>query len=372
MNKKIEFLDIIENIEEITFWLHSIVNFKYFNKAYLLMSKKSIDLWILKDDGNEHKEKVLPGTFLELLKTRNEINGGVCEDSLWKIVPKEGVDFTDFLKFREDNYGIDDIDQEPWYENNKIMDTYKATTSFSVYDANIGSTKEVLKNDYIMNCGDNEWIIIPAELPKVIYVMGQSNTGKDTMRNCFFELVKNDFCNFEQKYHMIVSHTDRPMRENEVHRETYIFHMPGDRETLRKEFESDYGDIIALSSFKVANDDWWNYWDSYCDLRHDKINIMIGDNVKCSQLLKQESVGRLRMRVIKLTCPDTILLARATKRSSTEALKNDEMIRRLSADMEAYSEENLNSLGITDYKSVDTSGPDAFKNFLLAIDELSK
>lgn len=365
---KVEFLDIIENIEKVSSWIHSNANVKYYNKAYLLMTKNPIDLWIIKDDGSARKERVLPGTFLNLLGTL----GNVCEIPLWKIIPKESVDFDVFLKFHKDIYSIPGVYHEPCSENTRIQDTYKVMKSFSVYDASIGSTTKVFKNDYIMCCGESKWIIIPAEVPKVIYVMGQSNTGKDTMRNCFSGLVKNDFCDFKQKYHMVVSHTNRPMRENETHRETYIFHMPGDREKLQQEFESDYGDIIALSSFKVANDDWWDYWDSYSDLRLDKINIMIGDNVKCSQLLKQENAGRLRMKVVKLTCPDTILLARSTKRSSTEALKNDEMIRRLSADMEAYSEENLTSLGITDYESVDTSGPDAFKNFLLAIDELSK
>lgn len=372
MKKKVEFIGIIKNVNRFSSWMYSSASHEYLNKAYLVI-KDSIDFWIVKDDEKAYKEKVRSGTFVEFLGLRNEILNDPCEDSLWKIIDKEEVDFLPFLKLYEEKYGgIGGVYREPCFENMRLLETYKAMKAFSVYDINIGLATKVFKNEYVMHCGKSGWIVIPTEIPKVIYVMGQSNSGKDTMRKCFSELVKNDFCDFRQKYHMIVSHTNRPMREDEVHRETYIFHMPGDREKLQQDFESDHGDIIALSSFKVANDDYWDYWDCYSDLRRDKINIMIGDNVKCSQLLKQVNAERLQMKVIKLTCPDTILLARATKRSSTEALKNDEMIRRLSADMTAYSEENLKSLGINEYESVDTSGPDAFKNFLLTIDNLSK
>ena len=169
---------------------------------------------------------------------------------------------------------------------------------------------------------------------KIVYLMGKSSTGKDTI---FKRLLEDG----ELKLKNIVPYTTRPLRDGEKDGEEYFF-------TDEKGFHKlkDRGKVIEDRSYKTFHG-LWRYFtvdDGQVQLQSQNY-IMIGTLEAFGRL--REYFGEDKMLPVMIELDDGIRLQRALDRErEQDCPKYEEMCRRFLADSADFSEEKIREAGI--------------------------
>lgn len=170
---------------------------------------------------------------------------------------------------------------------------------------------------------------------KIIYLMGKSSTGKDTL---FKRLLENPPCGLQT----VVPYTTRPIRDGESQGVEYFF---TDEEGYQK-LKSD-GKLIEERAYHTCHG-LWRYFtvdDGQIDLAKSNF-AMIGTLEAYEKLKNYFGVENLCPVLVELD--DGERLQRALNRERTqEQPKFQEMCRRFLADAEDFSEEKIAAAGIT-------------------------
>lgn len=169
---------------------------------------------------------------------------------------------------------------------------------------------------------------------KMIYLMGKSSSGKDTI---YKRLLEWNIGNLKK----VVLYTTRPIRNGEVEGEEYYF---TDEAGYRK-MEAD-GKIIEARVYHTYHG-LWHYFtvdDGKIDLEHN--NYLVIGTIE-SYLKTAEYFGKEKVVPILLELNDGIRLKRALDREmQQENPRYQEMCRRFLADEEDFSEEKIRLAGI--------------------------
>lgn len=170
---------------------------------------------------------------------------------------------------------------------------------------------------------------------KIVYLMGKSSTGKDTI---FKELLSGGTIPLET----IVPYTTRPIREGEKDGVEYFF---TDEEGFQKWKAA--GKIIEDREYHTFHGLWRYFTVDDGQFASDEKNyIMIGTIASYCKLKKY--FGRDKMLPVMIELDDGIRLQRALDRErKPENQRYEEMCRRFLADAEDFAEENIRAAGIT-------------------------
>ena len=170
---------------------------------------------------------------------------------------------------------------------------------------------------------------------KMVYLMGKSSTGKDTV---YRELLKNDKFNFQK----IVLYTTRPIRAGEKQGREYFFTDDEGYGALEAE-----GKVIEARAYHTYHG-LWRYFtvdDGNIDL--EKNDYLIIGTLE-SYVKTAEYFGKEKVIPVLLIVDDGLRLQRALDRERRqENPKYQELCRRYLADEEDFSEENLQKAGVT-------------------------
>ena len=169
---------------------------------------------------------------------------------------------------------------------------------------------------------------------KIVYLMGKSSTGKDTI---FKRLLEDD----DLKLKNIVPYTTRPLREGERDGQEYFF---TDEEGFRKLKEQ--GKVIEERSYDTFHGVWRYFTvdDGQVQLQSQDY-IMIGTLEAYRKL--REYFGEDRMLPVMIELDDGIRLQRALNRERRqESPRYEEMCRRFLADSADFAEEKVREAGI--------------------------
>lgn len=169
---------------------------------------------------------------------------------------------------------------------------------------------------------------------RIFYIMGKSSSGKDTI---FKELLKKQELNLKK----IVLYTTRPIRSSET--EGVQYHFVDEAELQRLQ---DAGKVIELRAYDTIYG-IWKYF-TVDDENTDTINhnyLAIGTLESYGKL--RDYYGEKRLVPVYIETEDGMRIQRAlTRERKQEEPKYAEMCRRFLADMEDFSEENLQKAGI--------------------------
>lgn len=171
---------------------------------------------------------------------------------------------------------------------------------------------------------------------KMIYLMGKSSTGKDTIYRKLLSWK-------EMHLKRVVPYTTRPIRIGE--REGNEYHFTGEAEYERLEAQ---GRIIEARAYHTYHG-LWRYFtvdDGKVDL--DKENYLMIGTLE-SYVNTAKYFGKDKVLPVLLELDDGIRLQRALNRERKQ--KNpryQEMCRRYLADAEDFSEERIRESGITE------------------------
>lgn len=162
---------------------------------------------------------------------------------------------------------------------------------------------------------------------KIVYIMGKSSTGKDTV---FKALLKESPFNFKT----IVSYTTRPIREGEKNGNEYFF-------TDEKGFNDlcASGKVIEERSYDTCHG-LWRYFtvaDENIDL--DKNNYITIGTLESYKKVR-DYFGKDKVVPVLIELDDGVRLTRALNREKKQAHpKYEEMCRRFLADSKDYDDE---------------------------------
>ncbi len=170
-------------------------------------------------------------------------------------------------------------------------------------------------------------------MSKIVYIMGKSSTGKDTI---FKELLlKSDF-----SFNTIVSYTTRPIREGEKNGQEYIFTDEAGFQRLRRA-----GKIIEDRCYETVHGPWRYFTADDGQIKEDKNYITIGTIE--SYLKICEYYGKEMIIPVLVDLDDGVRLQRALNRERKQEFpKYEEMCRRFLADSKDFSEEKIKEAGI--------------------------
>lgn len=169
---------------------------------------------------------------------------------------------------------------------------------------------------------------------KIVYLMGKSSTGKDT-------IYKHLIDNSKIKLHTIVPYTTRPIRAGETDGVEYFFTDEAGFLKLKEE-----GKLIEDRAYNTCLG-LWRYFtvnDEQIDLEH-KDYVIIGTLESYNKT--KEFFGEEKMIPVMITLDDGVRLQRALDREKAQdAPKYNELCRRFLADAEDFSEEKIEAAGI--------------------------
>lgn len=169
---------------------------------------------------------------------------------------------------------------------------------------------------------------------KIVYLMGKSSTGKDTI---FKRLLEDDGLKLKN----IVPYTTRPLRDGEKDGEEYFF---TDEEGFLK--LKDQGKVIEERSYNTFHG-LWRYFtvdDGQVQLQLQNY-IMIGTLEAYGKL--REYFGEDKMIPVMIELDDGVRLQRALNRELQQDFpKYEEMCRRFLADSADFAEDKICEAGI--------------------------
>ena len=168
---------------------------------------------------------------------------------------------------------------------------------------------------------------------KIYYVMGKSSSGKDTI---YKKLLKT-----YPELHTIVPYTTRPIRDGEQDGVEYFF-----IDRLRLSDMEESGQIIEERSYNTKCGVWTYFTadDGQIDLEH--YNYLMNGTLVSFQALK-EYFGETSLVPIYIEVEDGERLSRALEREKHQPVPHyAEICRRILADEDDFSEENLKRAGI--------------------------
>lgn len=168
---------------------------------------------------------------------------------------------------------------------------------------------------------------------KIIYIMGKSSSGKDTI----FKIIKDKL-----DVNTYVMYTTRPIRKGEIPGETY--HYISDEE-MKKYINGEMENkLIESRTYQTVHGPWTyaTIADSQFDSQKDM--IMLG-TLESYNKMKEHFKDELTPIYIEVE--DGLRLERALKREREQKQpKYAELCRRFLADSEDFSEENIKNAGI--------------------------
>lgn len=177
---------------------------------------------------------------------------------------------------------------------------------------------------YKQNCD------IIKDMRLLIYILGKSASGKDTVFN---KLLENEL------YSRLIIYTTRPIRVGEVDGETYNYVS----EEYMNSIEDDK--IIEKRVYHTVLGDW--YYFTVDDGQFENNDILIGIGTLESLKKVNEYFGRDKIMPVYIEVPDEIRLERAINREKLSDKPNiDEVNRRYMADNIDFSDEKLQKLGV--------------------------
>ncbi|MGN1147221.1 MAG: guanylate kinase [Lachnospiraceae bacterium] len=170
---------------------------------------------------------------------------------------------------------------------------------------------------------------------KIVYLMGKSSTGKDTI---YKRLLQNNCFDLKK----IIPYTTRPIRIKEQNGVEYFF---TDEEGYEKLMES--GRVIEHRAYHTYHGLW-----RYFTVDDGQIELQKQSYICIGTLESYESTkayfGAERMVPVLIELDDGIRLQRALDREKKQASpRYEEMCRRFLADSEDFSEEKIAQAGIT-------------------------
>lgn len=170
---------------------------------------------------------------------------------------------------------------------------------------------------------------------KIVYLMGKSSTGKDTI---YKRLLADN--GFELK--KIIPYTTRPIRIKEQDGVEYFF---TDEEGFERLMES--GRVVEHRAYHTYHGLW-----RYFTVDDGQIDLQAQNYICIGTLESYESTrayfGREYMIPVLIELDDGIRLQRALDRErKQESPKYEEMCRRFLADSEDFAEEKIERAGIT-------------------------
>lgn len=168
---------------------------------------------------------------------------------------------------------------------------------------------------------------------KIVYIMGKSSTGKDTI---FKELLRKS----TYSYKTIVSYTTRPIREGERDGHEYFFTDEAGFQKLKAE-----GKIIEDRCYDTIHGPWRYFTadDGQIDFSGNYITIGTIE----SYLKMCEYYGREKIIPVLVDLDDGVRLQRAINREKKqENPKYEELCRRFLADSKDFSDEKVKEAGI--------------------------
>lgn len=168
---------------------------------------------------------------------------------------------------------------------------------------------------------------------KIIYIMGKSSSGKDTI----FNIIKNKL-----DVNTYVMYTTRPIRKGEIPGETYHYIT---NEEMKKYINGEMENkLIESRTYQTVHGPWTyaTIADSQFDSQKDMIMLGTLESYnKMKQHFKDELIP------IYIEVEDGLRLERALKREREQKQpKYAELCRRFLADSEDFSEENIKNAGI--------------------------
>ena len=170
---------------------------------------------------------------------------------------------------------------------------------------------------------------------KIYCVMGKSSSGKDTV----YKKLKEQY----KEFRLIVPYTTRPIREGEKDGVEYYFVDPEQFRAMKED-----GKVIESRSYNTKCGIW-----TYFTADDGQIDLSAADYLLIGTLVSYQALreyfGEEAIVPVYLEVEDGLRLARALERERRqEKPKYAEMCRRVLADEEDFSEENLIKSGITE------------------------
>lgn len=170
-------------------------------------------------------------------------------------------------------------------------------------------------------------------MSKIVYLMGKSSTGKDTI---FKKLMEEG----AMKYQTIVPYTTRPIRDGERDGVEYFFTDEDGFWALKAA-----GKIIEDREYHTFHGLWRYFTVDDGQMQEDKNYLMIG-TLESYQKLK-DYFGEDKMLPVMIELDDGVRLQRALDREKKpENRKFEEMCRRFLADSEDFAEDKIQAAGI--------------------------
>ncbi len=170
---------------------------------------------------------------------------------------------------------------------------------------------------------------------KIVYLMGKSSTGKDTI---FKELLREGTIRFET----IVPYTTRPIRDGERDGVEYFFTDEEGFQSLKAA-----GKIIEDREYHTFHGLWRYFTVDDGRIQPDQKNYIIIGTLEGYQKLK-DYFGEDKMLPVMIELDDGVRLQRALNREKKpENRRFEEMCRRFLADSEDFAEEKIGAAGIS-------------------------
>lgn len=170
---------------------------------------------------------------------------------------------------------------------------------------------------------------------KLVYLIGRSSSGKDTI---FKRLMEWDEICFQK----VVTYTTRPIRANEKEGEEY--HFTDESGYLKLE---EAGKVIESRVYDTCHGLWRYFTADDGSFSFEKNNYLIIGTLE-SFNKTADYFGRENVLPVLLELDDGIRLQRALQREmEQEQPKYEELCRRFLADAKDFSPENVQNAGIT-------------------------
>ncbi len=168
---------------------------------------------------------------------------------------------------------------------------------------------------------------------KIIYIMGKSSSGKDTI---FKELLRDNTYNLKT----IVSYTTRPIRQGEENGEEYFFTDEDGFQRLKSE-----GKVIEDRCYQTVHGPWRYFTVDDGQINDTDNYISIGTIESYSKICAY--YGKEKLIPVLIELDDGIRLERALNRERKQTVpKYEEMCRRFLADAKDFSEDRISAVGI--------------------------